>query len=56
MLEAEPTALPGGAQIPTAFFRDPQTQTILEGDKKDRQKLLGYKSLHYEHMREYIQQ
>ena len=36
MLEAEPTRLPGGAQIPTAFFREPLTETILEGDDKDR--------------------
>ena len=48
--------MPGGAQIPTAFFREPLTKSILEGDDKNNQKILGYKSLHYEHMREFIQQ
>ena len=53
--ENEPVMLPGGAQIPTAFFRDPRTKEVLEGDEEGKQKYLGYKSLHYEHMREYIQ-
>ena len=55
MLECDPYQMPGGAQIPTAFFRDPRAHTILEGDNKENQKLIGYKSLHYEHMREFIQ-
>ena len=54
MLECDPYQMPGGAQIPTAFFRDPKANIILEGDEKENQRLIGYKSLHYEHMREFI--
>ena len=53
--DSTPSELQGGATIPVAFFRDPKVEDLLPGDKAGQQRLLGYKSLHYEHMREFIQ-
>ena len=56
MLESDPCPQAGGAHIPTAFFRDPQLNVKLEGDDKENLNVLGYKSLHYDHMRQFIQE
>ena len=55
VLFRKPQKMPGGATIPTSLFRNPKFLQIKRSSKSlDEAKLLGFKALHYEHMREWI--
>ena len=61
VLYCEPEQLPGGATLPTALFRDPQagidvdSLRFSDNPPEDIAILNGFKSMHYEHMREWVQ-
>ena len=61
VLTRDPAELPGGATIPTALFRDPNNMRSsfcvadLRGPPPEESEIDNYKSLHFEHMREWLQ-
>ena len=63
VLAREPATLPGGANLATSIFRDPHAQRtrddatpMIGSNAEDWAREKGFKSLHYEHMREWLQE